>query len=151
MGVSSACEASRKSHPASRTVVADPARRLDRPDMTEYEDTLRSLAINDQRFVRSVLRMTPHTVDVSRLDCKTHALVRLGALLALDAAFSSYQEDVEAALAAGATADEIVGTLVAVAPSVGLARVVSAASELALALGYDVEAALEAQPDKVGE
>ena len=29
------------------------------------------------------------------------------------------------------------------APTVGLARVVSAAPELALALGYDVEAALE--------
>ena len=119
--------------------------------MTDYKDRLRSLALNDQRFVRSVLGIRLHTADVSGLDCKTHALVRLGALLALDAAFSSYQQDVEAALAAGASADEIVGTLVAVAPSVGLARVVSAAPELALALGYDVEAALEAQPDQVGE
>ena len=34
--------------------------------------------------------------------------------------------------------------LIAVAPEVGLARVVSAAPELALALGYDVDAALEA-------
>ena len=47
------------------------------------------------------------------------------------------------ALAAGASIDEIVGTLIAVAPTVGLARVVSAAPELALALGYDVDAALE--------
>ena len=39
--------------------------------------------------------------------------------------------------------DEIVGTLIAVAPTVGTARVVSAAPELALALGYDVEAAFE--------
>ena len=43
--------------------------------------------------------------------------------------------------------DEIVGTLIAVAPVIGLARVVSDAPELALALGYDVEAALEAQGD----
>ena len=41
------------------------------------------------------------------------------------------------------TVDEIVGTLIAVAPIVGTARVVSAAPELALALGYDIEAALE--------
>ena len=34
---------------------------------------------------------------------------------------------------------------IAVAPTVGMARVVSAAPELALALGYDVDAALEAR------
>jgi hypothetical protein len=46
-------------------------------------------------------------------------------------------------LASGASIDEIVGTMIAVAPTVGLTRVVSAAPELALALGYDVDAALE--------
>jgi hypothetical protein len=64
--------------------------------------------------------------------------------VAIDAAPSSYQSAVEPALAAGAGIDEIVGTLIAVAPTVGMARVVSAAAELALALGYDVDAALEA-------
>ena len=83
------------------------------------------------------------TVEVSGLDKKTHALVRLGAALAIDAAPSSYQSTIDLALAAGASIDEIVGTLIAVAPTVGIARVVSAAPELALALGYDVEAALE--------
>jgi len=51
--------------------------------------------------------------------------------------------NVEVAFATGASIDEIVGTLIAVAPTVGLPRVVSAAPELALALGYDVDAALE--------
>jgi alkylhydroperoxidase/carboxymuconolactone decarboxylase family protein YurZ len=50
---------------------------------------------------------------------------------------------VERALAAGASEDEIVGLLIAVAPAVGLGRVVSAAPELGLALGYDVDSALE--------
>ena len=77
-------------------------------------------------------------------DPKTHTLVCLGALLATHASPSSYQASVEVALAAGASADEIVGTLVAVAPAIGLGRVVSAAPDLALALGYDVDAALEA-------
>ena len=36
---------------------------------------------------------------------------------------------------------------IAVAPTVGMARVVSAAPELALALGYDVDAAIEARED----
>jgi alkylhydroperoxidase/carboxymuconolactone decarboxylase family protein YurZ len=112
--------------------------------MLDYKDTLRSLALNDECFVDSVLGMGCDTVPASELDPKTHALVRLGAALAIDAAPSSYQACVEVALAAGATLDEIVGTLIAVAPTVGLARVVSAAPELALALGYDVDAALEA-------
>jgi len=89
------------------------------------------------------LGMGIDTTRASTLDAKTHALVRLGASLAIDAAPSSYQSAVEPALAAGASVDEVVGTLIAVAPTVGLARVVSAAPELALALGYDVEAALE--------
>ena len=112
-------------------------------EMAEYKETLRRLALNDECFVESVLGMGRDTVEVSRLDQKTHALVRLGASLAIDAAPSSYQANVEVALAAGASIDEIVGTLIAVAPTVGLARVVSAAPELALALGYDVDAALE--------
>jgi hypothetical protein len=52
--------------------------------------------------------------------------------------------NVEVALATGASLDEIVGVLIAVAPTIGLGRVVSAAPELAL--GYDVDAALVAQP-----
>ena len=39
--------------------------------------------------------------------------------------------------------EAVLGTMVAVAPVVGLARLVSAAPALALALGYDVEDALE--------
>jgi alkylhydroperoxidase/carboxymuconolactone decarboxylase family protein YurZ len=50
---------------------------------------------------------------------------------------------VQAGLEAGATYDEIVGTLIAVMPIVGIARVVAAAPNLALALGYDVSEALE--------
>ena len=67
-------------------------------------------------------------------------LVRLGALLALGAATSSLRTTVERALEAGATEAEIVGVLIAVAPAVGLARVVSTAPRLALAIGYDIEA-----------
>lgn len=109
----------------------------------EYEDRLRSVALNDERFLQSVLGIDLDTVAASGLDPKTHALVRIGSLLAVDAAPSSYQSGVEAAFAAGATADEVVGTIVAVAPTIGMARIVSAAPELALALGYDVDAALE--------
>jgi alkylhydroperoxidase/carboxymuconolactone decarboxylase family protein YurZ len=111
--------------------------------MADYKETLRRLALNDERFIDAVLRRGLDTVEVSRLDPKTHAMVRLAAALAIDAAPSSYQSDADLALAAGASLEEIVGILIAVAPAVGLTRVVSAAPELALALGYDVDAALE--------
>jgi alkylhydroperoxidase/carboxymuconolactone decarboxylase family protein YurZ len=109
----------------------------------ETKRTLRRLALHDDQFVESVLRLGGATVDVSGLDQKTHALVRLGASLAIDATVGSYRSNVEMALAAGASVDEIVGTLIAVAPDVGVIRAVAAAPELALALGYDVDAAYE--------
>jgi hypothetical protein len=45
---------------------------------------------------------------------------------------------------AGATLDDLLAALIAVAGSVGSPRVVSAAPRIALAAGYDVDAALEA-------
>jgi hypothetical protein len=55
----------------------------------------------------------------------------------------TYQWAAQAALAAGATDDEIVGTLLAVTPIPGLTQAVSAAPELAIALGYDIDEAVE--------
>lgn len=99
--------------------------------------------MGDEGFVGSTLAMDMGNVEASKLDPKTHALVRLASLVASGASGVSYLGSVEAGLAAGATEDEIVGTLVAVAPTVGVAHVVDAAPKLALALGYDVDAALE--------
>lgn len=113
--------------------------------MASYKETLRSLALNDKCFVESVLAGGNDTIGLLPLDQKTEALVRLGAALALGAAVSSYHSNVDMALAAGADIDEIVGTLIAVAPTVGQVRTVSAAPELALALGYDIDAALESR------
>ena len=53
---------------------------------------------------------------------------------------------VSRALAAGATEHEIAGLLLAIAPMVGLARIVTAAPDVAVALGYDIAAAL-GEPD----
>src|SRR6185436_8610234 len=125
----------------------DPSRprRTSGANVIEYQERLRSLALSDDHFVGSVLGMTQDTVEVSRLEPKTHALVRLAALLAVDAGQPSYDASVDVALASGASLDEIVGILIAVAPAIGLGRVVSVAPELGLALGYDVNAAFEAQ------
>ncbi len=107
------------------------------------ERTLLSLALNDVQSIQSALMVEGSPQAGSALDPRTQALVRLGAFVALDAAPTSYGWSVDAALAAGATVEEIVGTLIAVAPVAGIARVVAAAPALAAALGYDVESALE--------
>jgi 4-carboxymuconolactone decarboxylase len=112
--------------------------------VSDYRVILRRLALRDDRYIDTLLAEERTAAAVSELDPRGHALVRIGALIAADAAPPSYMSAVEDARAAGATYDEIVGTLIAVMPVVGVARVVSAAPNLGLALGYDVGAALEA-------
>ena len=71
------------------------------------------------------------------------ALVRLAAYVALDASPQAYTLGVVAAVSSGASPDEMMGVLFAVAPAVGVARVVSAAPKLASAMGFDVDRAME--------
>ncbi len=111
--------------------------------MDDHEATLRKLAIRDDSFIETVLACEQENENASSLDGKQHALVRIAGLVALDAAPPSYMASVEAGLAAGLSREEIVGSLVALMPVVGVARVVSAAPKLGFALGYDVAAALE--------
>ena len=111
--------------------------------MEEYKVTLRKLAVRDDRFIDALLSEEHANATLAGMDPRSHALVRIGALIALDAGPPSYMSAVERGLEAGASYDEIVGTLIAVIPIVGIARVVSAAPKLALALGYDVADALE--------
>ena len=102
------------------------------------ERLLRRMALSDERALRSVFADAgmPGAGD---LDAKAQALVALGALLSVGAAVVSLRRAVEHAHAAGATEDEVLGVLLAIAPAVGHARVVGVAPQLALALGYDVD------------
>ncbi len=106
----------------------------------DVERLLRRLAVNDEESVGMVLSNRPDLAGTAVLRPKVDLLVRLGALLALGAATNSLRAAVDRALDAGATEAEIVGVLIAVAPAVGVARVVSAAPRLALAIGSDIEA-----------
>lgn len=99
---------------------------------------MRQLAVNDELAVQSVLQMDVCD-DSSVLDPKTHALVRLGALIALQSSYSSYDWSVAAATAAGAADEEVVAVLVALVPVVGVARVNSAAAHIATAVGIDID------------
>jgi alkylhydroperoxidase/carboxymuconolactone decarboxylase family protein YurZ len=110
--------------------------------MDDYKERLRRLALHDETLL-GVLLADENMPCSAVLGSKTEALVRVAATIAVDAAPASFQHAVAHALAAGAQSDEIVATLGAVVPVTGAARVVAAAPKLALALGYDVEDALE--------
>lgn len=107
------------------------------------EMILRSLALQDETVISDLLAMDVARPDGGWLEQRTQGLVRLAALVALDAPVVSYQSAVLEALAAGAAAEEIVGAVVAIAPLVGIARVTAAVPALGLALGYDLDAAFE--------
>ena len=111
--------------------------------MDDYKLTLRKIAVRDDRFIDGLLQSDRASAALAGLDDRSHALVRIAALVASVAAAPAYMNSVEAALQAGASYEEIVGVLVAVLPIVGTARAVSAAPNLGLALGYDVSEALE--------
>jgi alkylhydroperoxidase/carboxymuconolactone decarboxylase family protein YurZ len=112
-----------------------------------YQRTLAKLAIADDAYYDTLLASECANVAESHLDGKTHALVRLGALVATDASSAGYMWTVEMARRRGAPDDEIVGCLIAALPALGVAHIVSTAPKLALAIGYDVTAALEGRDD----
>ena len=106
----------------------------------DYTDVLRRLAINDPRLTED---LTERASQPTELDPKTQALVRLAALVAVGGAPPSYGALADAAVDAGASAAEIVDVLVGVLPVVGLPCVVAAAPNLAIALGYDTDEAIQ--------
>lgn len=107
----------------------------------DYLERLRRLAINDAHFTEGLMG-TSADEGGSALDPKTLTLVRLAALVAIRGAQPSFGALTDGAVEAGATADEIVDVLAAVAAVVGLPCVVAAAPRVAIALGHDVDEAL---------
>ena len=68
-------------------------------------------------------------------------LVRLAALIAVDAPPASYLANAGAAADSGVTADDIQAVMIGVAPVVGTARVVSAGGNILRALGFAIAVA----------
>lgn len=110
--------------------------------MDDHRTHLRRLAVHDDALLKASAG-EERSAEESAIDERTTELVRLAATIAVNAAASSFQRAVAHALASGVTPDEIVATLEAVTPITGAARVVQCAPKVALALDYDVDAALE--------
>lgn len=79
--------------------------------------------------------MTEAAVEASELDPAAQILLRFAALVALDAAPASYLFHFGAGADQGLTLEDAQQVLVTLAPLVGTARIVSASSKIARALG----------------
>jgi alkylhydroperoxidase/carboxymuconolactone decarboxylase family protein YurZ len=79
----------------------------------------------------------------SGLSPRSFAMVKIAALIAVDAPPASYIWQIREALSAGVTPRDIIGILVAVAPQVGVPRVLGAAPEIMVALDLELPAGLD--------
>jgi AhpD family alkylhydroperoxidase len=109
-----------------------------------FQETLRRLAIFDEALAEAGLGSS--LAGESALDAKTAALLQVAVSVATGSSAVCLQWSTARALAAGADKDEIADVLLAIAPVAGLGRVVSAAPDVAIALEYDIDAALD-EPD----
>jgi 4-carboxymuconolactone decarboxylase len=132
----SATELMAEREPRSEGIAGSPEARRVRERM------LRRIALGDIGLVVGV-RDASDDVGSERLDRRSRALARLGALLAAEPAGPPLRQTVDEAQAAGVTSDELVWVLIALIPTIGVARAAAVAPGLALAIGYDVDAALE--------
>ena len=101
---------------------------------TDARATLQALSEGDLTLVNTLLRMTEGSFKESGLDPQSHMLVRLAALATMDAAPISWLINMRVSGEAGLAPEQLLGTLVAIAPVIGTARVVSAAGSIVQAL-----------------
>jgi alkylhydroperoxidase/carboxymuconolactone decarboxylase family protein YurZ len=109
------------------------------PTKVDVGDATRSmltaLAQGDPGLVAEGLEAREEFRHRSGLDARSYALVKLAAIMALDAPPTSYLWQVANALEAGATPDDMLGVLIAIAPQIGGPKLTAAAPELMVALG----------------
>jgi 4-carboxymuconolactone decarboxylase len=101
----------------------------------ETHQELSGIAGGDLRLLEDAMGLREAQLEATGLDARTFALVKIASLVALDAPPASYAWQVANALQDGASAEDMLGVLRAVAPQVGGPKVVAAAPEIMRALG----------------
>ena len=104
----------------------------------ETHQTLSGISSHDVNILETAVGLRDANREASGLDGRTFGLVKIATLIALDAPPASYAWQVANALEGGATPEDILGVLRAVAPQVGGPKVVAAAPEIMVALGLDL-------------
>jgi 4-carboxymuconolactone decarboxylase len=109
----------------------------------DTQQKLAGISVGDAQFIETAVGLREATREATGLDPATFGLVKLAALIALDAPPASYAWQIANALEDGVTPEDIVGVLFAVAPQVGGPRTIAAAAEITLALGLSLPAEAE--------
>ena len=99
----------------------------------------------------TLAEITAVSVEHNSLAPREFMLARLAALIAVDAPPASYLANAGAAADSGVTADDVQAVMVAVAPVVGTARVVSAGGKILRALGIAIAVADSELADDDGQ
>ena len=89
----------------------------------------------------TIAAMTAASLENCDLDAREHMIARIAALVAADAPPLAYLVNAGPASDMGVTFKDVQDVLVAVAPIVGTARVVSAAGNITRALGFAIAVA----------
>ena len=95
----------------------------------------------DTPILDLLARMNTDAVEVSTLDPEKLMLVRIAALVAMDAPPVSYMLNLSVAGDVDVDAEEVRGVLAAIAPIVGTPRIVTAAGNIVRALGIAIDLA----------
>ena len=93
--------------------------------------------------------ITAASLEHNSLAPRELMLVRVAALIAVDAPPASYLANAGAAADSGVTGDDIQAVMIGVAPVVGTARVVSAGGNILRALGFAIAVADSELADEV--
>ena len=97
------------------------------PAQGASEDQLAALAEGDSPVLEAIAAMNLDTLALSSLDPQSYMLVRLAALVAVDAPPASYLANLALAADVGLSREDVQGVLTAIAPIVGSPRLVAAA------------------------
>lgn len=95
-------------------------------------------ASSETPVLDTLAAMTLDSLERCQLPADTLILTRIAALVAMDAPPVSYLAHIGPATESNVTADQIQDVLVAIAPVVGTARVMSAATHMSEALGFAI-------------
>ena len=105
----------------------------------DTHQTLAAVSAGKADILEDAIGLRELNREGSGLDPRSFALVKIAALIALDAPPASYAWQVANAIDDGVTPEDILGVLRAVAPQVGGPRVVAAAPEIMVALGLSLD------------
>ncbi|AYV26979.1 carboxymuconolactone decarboxylase [Streptomyces sp. CJ_13] len=105
---------------------------------------------SDAPVLETLAAMTLDSIEHCTMDRETLIITRIAALVAMDAPAISYLAHMDPAIKADMTVEKLQDVLVAIAPVVGTARVMSAAGHIAQAFGVAIAMA-ESEAEAMAE